>query len=93
MKGFFDIQKYGSRRHVTAEIEGHVVRSPHTMKCRAVTGTETKLACIKQTPFLNVPLDSFKLTFFNNLPAVDKGLIRRKFWGGILGPYRVSVTL
>jgi hypothetical protein len=29
----------------------------HTLKCRAVMGTETKLACTKQAPFFNVPLD------------------------------------
>jgi hypothetical protein len=33
---------------------------PHTLKCRAMTGTETKLACINQAFFFNVPLDYLK---------------------------------
>jgi hypothetical protein len=40
-----------------------MVRKPHTLKCRAVTGTETKLACIKQTSFFIVPLDYFQDNF------------------------------
>jgi hypothetical protein len=32
------------------------------LKCRAVTGTETKLACIKQASFFNVPVDYFQIT-------------------------------
>jgi hypothetical protein len=91
VKGSFDIEECRSRRHVVVEIEDHVVHS-HKMECRVVTGTETKLACIKQTTFFNVPLDSFQLIFLNSLPAVDKRLIGRKFWGGILGPYKVSAT-
>jgi hypothetical protein len=38
-----------------------VVRKPHTLKCLAVTGTETKLTCIKKAFFFNVPLDYFRL--------------------------------
>jgi hypothetical protein len=44
-----------------------VVRKPHTLKCRAVTGMETKLACIKQASFLNVPSDYFKNNFLEQL--------------------------
>jgi hypothetical protein len=46
-----------------------------------MTGTETKLACIKQVSFLNTPLDYFQNTFLNSLPLVNKGLIGRKFLG------------
>jgi hypothetical protein len=46
-----------------------------------VTGTETKLVCIKQASFFNVPLNYFQNKFSNNLPVVDNRLIGRKFLG------------
>jgi hypothetical protein len=52
-----------------------MVRKPDILKCHALTGTETKLACIKQALFFTVPLGYFQ----NNLLVVDKKLIRRKF--------------
>jgi hypothetical protein len=58
-KGFFDMQEYRGRRHIIAEIKGHAIRKPHILHCRAVTCTESKLACIKQASFFNVPLDHF----------------------------------
>jgi hypothetical protein len=42
-----------------------LISKPHTLKCRFVTGTETKQACIKYAFFSNVPLDYFQ----NNFPA------------------------
>jgi hypothetical protein len=42
---------------------GNVASKPHTLKRRAVTGTETKLACFKQASSLNVPLDYFQNNF------------------------------
>jgi hypothetical protein len=36
---------------------------PYTFKCRAVTGTETKVACVKYASFFNVPLDYFHNNF------------------------------
>jgi hypothetical protein len=59
IKDFYDIQEYRIPRHVIVEIQCDVVPKPHTLKCRAVTGTETKLACIKQASSFNVPLDYF----------------------------------
>jgi hypothetical protein len=44
-----------------------MLRKPHTLKCRAVTGTATKLACIKEASFFNVPLDYFQNNFFEQL--------------------------
>jgi hypothetical protein len=63
IKVFFDIQEYRSRRHVIVEIKGHVIRMLHTLKCHAVTGTETKLAYIKQASSFKVPLDYFQTNF------------------------------
>jgi hypothetical protein len=40
-----------------------VVRKPHTLKCRAVTSTETKLTSIKHACFFNVALDYFQNNF------------------------------
>jgi hypothetical protein len=37
---------------------------PHTLQCRAVTYTETKLVCIKQAPLFNVLLDYIMDVFF-----------------------------
>jgi hypothetical protein len=80
IKGFFDIQEYRSCRHVIVEIKGHVVRKPHTLKRRAVTeGTETKLACIKQASFFNVPSDYFQNNFLDSLPVMGNRLIGGKF--------------
>jgi hypothetical protein len=54
------------------------------LKCRAVTGTETKLACIKQASFFSVCLWTiFRITFSNSLPVVDKRLIGHAFWGNL----------
>jgi hypothetical protein len=50
-----------------------MVRKPHTLKCHAVTGTESKLACIKQEFFF-----IFTITFSNSLPVIDKSLIGHK---------------
>jgi hypothetical protein len=38
---------------------------PHILKCRAVTGTETKLACIKQAYFFSAPLNYFQNNFLD----------------------------
>jgi hypothetical protein len=45
-KSFFDIQEYRSRGHTVIEIQSHVIRKPHTLKCRAVTCTKAKLTCM-----------------------------------------------
>jgi hypothetical protein len=58
IKGFFDIQEHGSRRHFV-EIMGHVVLKSYALPSRAVAGTATKLACIQQASLFNVPLDYF----------------------------------
>jgi hypothetical protein len=63
VKGFFDVQEHRSRRHFIIEVEGHVVRYPHTLQCRAVTSTETKLAIVKQASFFNVLLEYFQNYF------------------------------
>jgi hypothetical protein len=49
-----------------------MVHKAQTLKCRAVAGTETKLACIKQTFFFYVPLDYFQNNFFERLAFVDE---------------------
>jgi hypothetical protein len=63
IKGFFSIKEYRSRGHVIVEMSRYVVRKPHTLKCRAVTGTETKLACITKALFFEIPLDYFQKDF------------------------------
>jgi hypothetical protein len=63
IKGFFNIEEYNSGRYVITEIEGYVVPKLHTLKCCAVPGTETKLACIKKASFFNAPLDYFQNDF------------------------------
>jgi hypothetical protein len=62
IEGFFNIQEYHSRTHVIVEIYSDVDLMLHILKC-AVTGTETKLACIKQASFFNVPLGYFQNNF------------------------------
>jgi hypothetical protein len=47
------------RIHVIVEIQDDVVRKPHTLKCHAVTGKETKLTCIKQASVFIVPFGIF----------------------------------
>jgi hypothetical protein len=64
VKGFFDVLEHRSRRHFVVEIEGHVVRWPHTLQRRAVTCTETKLASVEQASFFNVFFDYFQNDFF-----------------------------
>jgi hypothetical protein len=59
IKCFFDVQEYCGRRHVIAEIQGNVVRQPHTLQCRAVTCTENKLASEEQVSFFNMLLEYF----------------------------------
>jgi hypothetical protein len=81
LNAFFNIQEYSSRRHDIIEIQVYVVRKPHTLKCRAVMGTETKLACIKKAAFSMVLWTIFRVTFSNNLPNDDKKLIGSKFCG------------
>jgi hypothetical protein len=54
-----------------------VVRKPHALKCRAVTGTKAKLTCIKSFGLF------FRIIFSNSLPVVDKRLIGRIFWGNL----------
>jgi hypothetical protein len=54
-----------------------------------VTGTEIKLACIKQATFFNVPFDYFQKSFVEYLPRGESNVN----FEGILGPCRVSVTL
>jgi hypothetical protein len=63
IKDFLNIQEYSSRRHVNVEILGDLILKPHTLKCRVVTCTDTKLACIKQASLCSVPLDFFKNNF------------------------------
>jgi hypothetical protein len=84
------MQEYRSRRHILVEILGDV-RKPHTLKCPAVIGTETKLACIKQASFFNVPLDYIQNNFLKYF-ACCKQEANRNF-ERILGPYRISLTL
>jgi hypothetical protein len=71
-----------------------MVRKPHTLQCRAVTDTETKLACIKKASFFNVPLNYFQNNFSNSLPIVDKRLIGGKFRGnfGLLPGFGKVIT-
>jgi len=45
-KAFFDVQEYRSRGYTVVEVQGHVVRKPPTLKCRAMTCTKAKLTCI-----------------------------------------------
>jgi hypothetical protein len=60
-----------------------MVRKPHTLKCRAVPVTETKLACIRPASFFNVLLDYFQNNFLQYFAVVDKKLIDRKFLGNL----------
>jgi hypothetical protein len=54
IKGFFDVQEHRNRRHFIVEIKCYVVRQPHTLQCRAVTFTETELACVEQAAIINM---------------------------------------
>jgi hypothetical protein len=78
---FFDIQEYRSCGHNVVKVKGHVIRKPHTLKCRAVTRTKAKLTCIWQVFFNQVPMDCFLITSSNSLPVVDNRLIGLKFCG------------
>jgi hypothetical protein len=49
-----------------------VVRKPHSLNCRAVTGKGTKLACIKQASFVSVPLDYFQNNFLELLARCEQ---------------------
>jgi hypothetical protein len=60
-----------------------MVRNGHTSKSHAVTGTETKLECIKQVCFFNILLDYLQnlylawaaqqKLFYNNIPNLHIG--------------------
>jgi hypothetical protein len=65
-----------------------MIRKPHSLQCRAVTETETKLPFIKKAfSSMYVYLWTiFRMIFSNNLPVVDKRLVGRKFW--ILAGFR-----
>jgi hypothetical protein len=41
---------------------------------------KTKLTCIRQVSFFNVPLTTFRVTLSSRLPVMDKRLIRCKLW-------------
>jgi hypothetical protein len=56
-----------------------VIRKHHTLKCRAVTDTEIKLAFLKEASFFMCLWTIFRITFYNSLPEIDKRLIGRKF--------------
>jgi len=51
----------------------------HTLKCRNVTYTKSKLTRIKQVASVKVLLDYFWINFSNNLTVVGKRLIGLKF--------------
>jgi hypothetical protein len=42
---------------------GDEVRKPHTSKCCAVMGTETKLPCIELGSFFNASLENYQINF------------------------------
>jgi hypothetical protein len=44
-----------------------MIRKPHTLQCRAVTFTETKLTLNEQASFFNVLLDYFLFKFLKYL--------------------------
>jgi hypothetical protein len=52
---------------------GDVLHKPHILKCLAVMDTNTRLVCIKQASFFNVPLDYFQNTGFNSVPLWTRG--------------------
>jgi hypothetical protein len=54
----------------TVRTKVHVVRNTHTLQCRAMPCTETKLTCIKQISHLSVTCDLFGITFSKSLPVV-----------------------
>jgi hypothetical protein len=54
-----------------------------------VAGTETKLACINQASFFNVPMDYFQNKFLEWLACFRQQANRTNF-EGILGLYRVT---
>jgi hypothetical protein len=59
VEGFFNIQEYRRCGHIIVEVQGYMIREPHTLKCRALTRTKAKLICIQQVVRVKVPLDYF----------------------------------
>jgi hypothetical protein len=65
---------------------------PHTLKCCAMTGTETKVACVKQASFFNVPLDYFQNDFLEQFACCEQDPNRKqtyRHW--VLGVFRVKL--
>jgi hypothetical protein len=60
-------QKFFSISKDTEVVDIFLLNKMHKLKCRAVTGMETKLACIKQTCSFNVSLDYFQNNFLEYL--------------------------
>jgi hypothetical protein len=81
VKGFFEVQEYCSCGHIVVEIQGYMIRKPHTLQGRAVTCTKIKLTCIQQVILVYVLLYYFLVTFSNSLPVVSKKLIGLGFCG------------